>query len=130
MFCVVSQAYQSHCMLVYSFSVSPVSSVHMSCQWTRSNISHCQSHYSLLTDSIGEPFPLPMDITAQLEAVSKATPTTEYSKFVVTMTSPSRYEVSYTPVSRGRHKLHVQVNDKEINGSPFTVTVYADPASQ
>ena len=30
-------------------------------------------------------------------------------------------------MSRGRHKLHVQVNDKEINGSPFTVTVYPDP---
>ena len=41
--------------------------------------------------------------------------------------SPSRYEVSYTPVSRGQHKLHVQVNDREINGSPFTVTVYPDP---
>ena len=43
------------------------------------------------------------------------------------MTTPSRYEMTYTPVSRGRHKLHVQVNDKEINGSPFTVTVYPDP---
>ena len=43
------------------------------------------------------------------------------------MTSPSRYEVSYTPVSRGQHKLHVQVKEREINGSPFTVTVYADP---
>ena len=27
-------------------------------------------------------------------------------------------------MSRGRHKLHVQVN---VNGSPFTVTVYPDP---
>ena len=43
------------------------------------------------------------------------------------MTSPSRYEVSYTAVSRGQHKLHVQVNNREINGSPFTVTVYPDP---
>ena len=43
------------------------------------------------------------------------------------MTSPSRYEVSYTPVSQGQHKLHVQVNDREINGNPFTVTVYPDP---
>ena len=43
------------------------------------------------------------------------------------MTSPSLYKVSYTPVSRGQHKLHVQVNDREINGSPFTVTVYPDP---
>ena len=35
--------------------------------------------------------------------------------------------MSYTAVSRGQHKLHVQVNDKEINGSPFTVTVYLEP---
>ena len=43
------------------------------------------------------------------------------------MTSPSRYEVSYTAVNQGQHKLHVQVNNREINGSPFTVTVYPDP---
>ena len=35
--------------------------------------------------------------------------------------------MSYTPVIRGQHELHVQVNDREINGSPFTVTVYPDP---
>ena len=79
-----------------------------------------------------------MNVTAQLEPISKATPTNQatptrfrwpWSKkhVSVTMTTPSRYEVTYTPVSRGRHKLHVQVNDKEINGSPFTVTVYPDP---
>ena len=43
------------------------------------------------------------------------------------MTTPSQYKVSYTAVSRGQHKLHVQVNDREINGSPFTMTVYLDP---
>ena len=97
-----------------------------------------------------------MNITAQLEPFSKATPTNQQATptwfrlpwlktqpatptnqlatptrespdVVVTMVTPSRYEVTYTPVSRGRHKLHVQVNDKEINGSPFTVTVYPDP---
>ena len=41
--------------------------------------------------------------------------------------SPSRYEVSYTAISRGQHKLHVRLNDIEINGSPFTMTVYPDP---
>ena len=35
--------------------------------------------------------------------------------------------MSYTAVSRGQHKLHVQVNDREINDSPFTMTVYPDP---
>ena len=70
-----------------------------------------------------------MNVNAQLEPFSKATFRWPWSKkhVSVTMTTPSRYEVKYTPVSRGRHKLHVQVNDKEINGSPFTVTVYLDP---
>ena len=87
-----------------------------------------------LTDSSGRPHPLPMNITAQLEPISKATPTNQQAtptresrNLVVTVATPSRYEVTYTPVIRGRHKLHVQVNDKEINGSPFTVTVYPDP---
>ena len=92
-----------------------------------------------LTDSSGRSHLLPMNATAQLEPFSKATPTNQQAtptrfrwpwskKHVsVTMTTPSRYEVTCTPVSRGRHKLHVQVNDKEINGSPFTVTVYPDP---
>ena len=75
-----------------------------------------------------------MNVTAQLEPISKATPTNQQAtptresrNLVVTVATPSRYEVTYTPVSRGRHKLHVHVNDKEINGSPFTVTVYPDP---
>ena len=96
-----------------------------------------------LTDSSGRPHPLPMltntNVTAQLEHISKATPTNQQDTLTrfrrlwskkhvsVAMTTPSRYEVRCTPVSRGRHKLHVQVNDKEINGSPFTVTVYPDP---
>ena len=83
----------------------------------------------ILTDSSGRPHLLPMNATAQLEPFSMATFRWPWSKkhVSVTMTTPSRYEVTYTPVSRGRHKLHVQVNDKEIDGSPFTVTVYPDP---
>ncbi|CAI8027774.1 E3 ubiquitin-protein ligase TRIM71 [Geodia barretti] len=95
-----------------------------------------------LTDSSGRPYSLPMNVTAQLELISKATPTNQPEatptnrwprsknpppQVSVAMTSLSQYEVSYTPVSRGQHKLHVQVNDREINGSPFTVTVYLDP---
>ena len=81
-----------------------------------------------LTDSSGRPHSLPLNVTAQLELVSKTTrTTTNESRVFVAMTSPSEYEASYTPVSRGQHKLHVQVNDREINGSPFTVTVYPDP---
>ena len=98
-----------------------------------------------LTDSSGRPHSLPLNVTAQLELAStkttptnqpEATPTSKWlpwsktqpeKRVSVAMTSPSQYKVSYTPVSRGQHKLHVQVNDREINGSPFTVTVYPDP---
>ena len=85
-----------------------------------------------LSDSSGRPCSLQQNITAELELISEATPTSLTKKpptihAAVSITSPSQYEVSYTARSRGQHKLHVQVNDREINGSPFTMTVYPDP---
>ena len=85
-----------------------------------------------LTESSGQPCSLQQNVTAQLELVTSRSRWPWSKKpgktsLAVVMTSPSRYEVSYTAVSRGQHKLHVQVNDREINGSPFTVTVYPDP---
>ena len=56
----------------------------------------------------------PASTTDQLPAISVA----------VAVISPSRYEVSYTAVSRGQHELHVRVNGHD---SPFTMTVYPDP---
>ena len=91
-----------------------------------------------LSDSSGRPCSLQQNVTAQLELISEATPTSTKSSrwpwskkpekhVTVVATSPSQYKVSYTAVSRGQHKLHVQVNNREINGSPFTMTVYPDP---
>ena len=97
-----------------------------------------------LTDSSGRPCSLQQNVTAELQPTSQATPTStswlSWSKkpasttdqlpaisAAVAVISPSRYEVSYTAVSRGQHKLHVRVNGREINGSPFTMTVYPDP---
>ena len=87
-----------------------------------------------LSDSSGRPCSLQQKFSAKLELISEATPTSAsrwpWSKkptTKVTITSPSQYEVSYTAVSRGQHKLHVRVNDIEINGSPFTMTVFPDP---
>ena len=59
----------------------------------------------------------------------QATPTSQSrsASLQVTIVFPSQYKVLYTAVSRGQHKLHVQVNNKEVDGSPFTVTVYLDP---
>ena len=85
-----------------------------------------------LRDSSGRPCSLQQNITAQFELIPQATPTNQSrlshkTRLTVTMTTPSQYKVSYTAVSRGQHKLHVRVNDREINGSPFTITVYLDP---
>ena len=93
-------------------------------------------------DSSGKPCSLQQNVTAELilQSSSQATPTSggrwPWSKKTlpkshqppsVAMISPSQYEVSYTAVIRGQHKLHVQVNGRLINGSPFAVTVYPDP---
>ena len=105
---------------------------------TSATVNHPTHILVELMDSSGRPYSPPLNITAQLQLVSKTTPTSQpeatptrtkqpVQHVSVAMTSPSQYEVSYTPVSRGQHKLHVQVNDREINGSPFTVTVYPDP---
>ena len=85
-----------------------------------------------LRDSSGRPYSLQQNITAQLELIPQVTPTnrsrlSHKTRLTVTMTTPSQYKVSYTAVSRGQHKLHVQINDREINGSPFTITVYLNP---
>ena len=85
-----------------------------------------------LSDSSGRPCFLKQNITAELvlkSTSSQATPTSHARQpsATVAVISPSRYEVSYTAVRRGPHKLHVRVNGREINGSPFTMTVYPDP---
>ena len=85
-----------------------------------------------LTDSSNRLCSVPQKVTAQLELNSKATPTSPSRKppavhAAVATTSPSQYEVLYTAISRGQHKLHVRLNDIEINGSPFTMAVYPDP---
>ena len=80
-------------------------------------------------ETSGRPCTLQQNVTAELEPISITTPTTSSRKPLVTVApiSSSQYEVSYTAVSRGQHKLHVRLNDKEINDSPFTITVYPDP---
>ena len=85
-----------------------------------------------LSDSSGRLCSLKQNVTAELvlqSNSSQATPTshTRLPSTAVAVISPSRYEVSYKAVRRGPHKLHVRVNGSEINGSPFTVTVYPEP---
>ncbi len=35
----------------------------------------------------------------------------------------SQYEISYQPTIKGRHQLHIKVEDQHIRGSPFPVAV-------
>ena len=101
-----------------------------------------------LSDFSGKPCSLIQNVTAgliSLSTSSQATPTSDSQwllsktpspstsllpplKAAVTVISPSKYDVSYTAVRRGPHKLHIEVNGSEINGSPFTLMVYPDPA--
>ena len=95
-----------------------------------------------VSDSSGRPLSWQQNVTAELvpPSTSQATPTSgglwPWSKKTlpksdqppaVAVISPSQYRVSYIAVRQGQHKLHVQVNGSEINGSPFTMTVYPDP---
>ena len=41
----------------------------------------------------------------------------------IKMVQPDKYEVSYTPTTRGRHHLHIKVEGEHIKGSPFPVIV-------
>ena len=78
-----------------------------------------------LTDSSNRPCSVQQNITAELEHVSEVTSISP--SIAVAATSTSQYKVSFTAVSRGQHKLHIRLNDIEINGSPFIMTVYPDP---
>ena len=39
------------------------------------------------------------------------------------MKHQSEFEVRFTPTERGRHTLVVEINEQEVQGSPFTITV-------
>ena len=99
-----------------------------------------------LGDSSGRPYSQQQTVTAELvpQFTSQGTPTSggrwPWSKktqsrselfqpldVAVAMISSSQYEVSYTAIKRGQHKLHVRVDGNEIHDSPFTITTYPDP---
>jgi DNA-binding beta-propeller fold protein YncE len=85
-----------------------------------------------LIDSFGMPCSIQLNVTAEMESISEeATPTSQPHRMSlpVEKISPSLYKVSYTAVNQGQCKLHVLVNEKEINGSPFPVSVHPDPST-
>jgi hypothetical protein len=81
-----------------------------------------------VTDSFSRPFSLPLAVSAKLEHVSEAVPHDPSGNILsVSMTSLSKYEVKYTAINRGLHKIVLRVNEKEISGSPFILTIFPDP---
>ena len=73
--------------------------------------------------SHGGPCSSSQRVTAELNSTTSRSVT----KATVVQKSPTTYEVTYTPTTRGRHELCVRVNGDEIRGSPFMVVVYPDP---
>ena len=101
----------------------------------QSATTHHPTHVLLELSNVSPQSPtMPNYVTAKIELISKATPTFSPSsnppevRVTVTTISHSRYRMSYTPYSRGQHSLEIQINDKQIYGSPFAVTVYPHPA--
>ena len=85
-----------------------------------------------LSDASGQPCSLRQNVTAELQSVdpSGRWPWSKRKSQIsttVSMRSPSQYDVSYTALSRGQHKLHVRLNSSVVSGSPFNITVYPDP---
>ena len=50
-----------------------------------------------------------------------------YISLPVARVSSSKYEISYVAFIRGKHKLHIKVNNIDLRESPFIITVYPDP---
>lgn len=95
-----------------------------------------------LTDASGQLCSHKQDVTAKLEPKLSPSKTndsgwwlwsgksqTTPGKPLVTVSaqSPSRYHIAYTAAIRGQHRLHIQLNSREVSSSPFNITVYPDP---
>ena len=46
---------------------------------------------------------------------------------MITERPPSQFLIQYGAASRGKYKLHIRVNDSELQGSPLDITTYPDP---
>ena len=57
----------------------------------------------------------------ECELVSEITRTRE--SCTVERRGLSQYEISYKPTTKGRHQLHIKVEDQYVRGSPFSIAV-------
>ena len=124
-----------------SLSVAVVYTCQVSGPGLRSATVNYSTHVTVeLRDQSGQPCLVPQKITAELEEINVFVQQSSWLKKKITQKkmpqqltvdiagiSPSQYKISFTAVTRGQHKIHIQCNGGEINGSPFTITVYPDP---
>ena len=88
----------------------------------KSAITKQSSNFTVCThDTHGQPTPVQQNVSAQLKSLVDGS---VLHASVVSQT-PSTYELSYTPTTRGRHQLTVHVNDEEIG--TFQVFVQHPP---
>ena len=72
-------------------------------------------------DTHGQPPPVQHHVSAELKSLVNGS----VLQATVVSQTPSRYELSYTPITRGHHQLTVQVNSTEIG--KFQVFVHHPP---
>ena len=66
----------------------------------------------------GQPLAKPIQ-SSECELVSNITGSKTRGR--VERRGQSQYKISYQPIIKGRHQLHIKVEDQHIRGSPFTV---------
>ena len=114
-----------------SLSVAVVYTCQVSGPGLRSATVNYSTHVTVeLRDHSGQPCLVPQKITAQLKAMNISLQRLKMPQKLpvdIAAVFPYQHKISFTAVTRGQHKLHIQHNDSEINGSPFTLTVYPDP---
>ncbi len=69
----------------------------------------------------GEPHDVPTQFIINCVLVSEITHITLNGN--VERKGQSQYEISYQPIIKGRHQLHIKVEDQHVRGSPFPVAV-------
>lgn len=74
-------------------------------------------------DETGDPCTKEQLVTAQLTSHVDGSVTLGS----IEHTTPCTYEVTYQPITRGRHELDITVNDVPVQGSPFLVYVSKPP---
>ena len=59
-------------------------------------------------------------VSTEIELVSELTGTRTQGS--IERSGQNQYEISYHPVVKGRHQLHIKVEGQHVSGSPFTIT--------